>query len=281
MGLCRTITFSELYTLDFEITDFFAMRQKWRAGTEFRMEHPRRANGLILLCGATGKYTGAGGSFFAPTGSVVCLPEESEYTVLNLSDGKEPDYPDAYLIEFRAFSQKIPLTFDDSPFLIKNANFVLLRELAEKTVLACEAPVNSPCTVRAGIYEMLSLLGESSLEVGNKRFSPIMPGIEYLRKNPQSSLSVEELAKMCHVSSANFRKLFKEYSGKSPASYRIDRKLELAKRMLESEKVSFSYIAEALGFESEAYFSRLFKKKLGCSPSVYRETKLKGYPNEP
>lgn len=281
MGLCRTITFSELYTLDFEITDLFAMRQKWRAGTEFRMEHPRRANGLILLCGATGKYTGNSGSFFAPTGSVVCLPEESEYSVLNLSDGKEPDYPDAYLIEFRAFSQKIPLTFDNSPFLIKNANFVLLRELAEKTVLACEAPVKSPCTVRARIYEMLSLLGESSLEVGNKRFSPIMPGIEYLRKNPQSSLSVEELAKMCHVSSANFRKLFKEYSGKSPASYRIDRKLDLAKRMLESEKVSFTYIAETLGFESEAYFSRLFKKKIGCSPSVYRETKLKGYPNEP
>lgn len=280
MGFCRKTTFSELYTLDFEITNFFAMRQKWRAGTEFRMEHPRRANGLILLCGATGKYTGKTGSFFAPTGSVVCLPEESKYAVLNLSDGKEPDYPDAYLIEFRTFSQKIPLTFDDSPFLIKNANFVLLRELAEKTVLACEAPVNSPCTVRAGIYEMLSLLGESSLEVGNKRFSPIMPGIEYLRKNPQSSLSVEELAKMCHVSSANFRKLFKEYSGKSPASYRIDRKLELAKRMLESEKVSFTYIAEALGFESEAYFSRLFKKKLGCSPSVYRETKLKGYPDE-
>lgn len=239
------------------------------------------ANGLILLCGATGKYTGKTGSFFAPAGSVVCLPEESEYSVLNLSDGKEPDYPDAYLIEFRAFSQKIPLTFDDSPFLIKNANFVLLRELAEKTVLACEAPIKSPCALRAGIYEMLSLLGESSLEVGNKRFSPIAPGIEYLRKNPQSSLSVEELAKMCHVSSANFRKLFKEYSGKSPASYRIDRKLELAKRMLESEKVSFTYIAEALGFESEAYFSRLFKKKLGCSPSVYRETKLKGYPNEP
>lgn len=96
-------------------------------------------------------------------GSVVCLPEESEYAVLNLSDGKEPDYPDAYLIEFRAFSQKIPLTFGDSPFLIKNANFVLLRELAEKTVLACEAPMNSPCTVRAGIYEMLSLLGRKLL----------------------------------------------------------------------------------------------------------------------
>ena len=280
MGFCRKTTFSELYTLDFEITDFFAMRQKWRAGTEFRMEHPRRANGLILLCGATGKYTGKSGSFFAPAGSVVCLPEESEYSVLNLSDGKEPDYPDAYLIEFRAFSQKIPLTFDDSPFLIKNASFVLLREIAEKTVLACEAPIKSPCAVRAGIYEMLSLLGESSLEVGNKRFSSIAVGIDFLRKNPLSTVSIEEIAKMCPVSGTNFRKLFREYSGKSPASYRIDVKLELAKRMLESEKVSFTYIAEALGFESEAYFSRLFKKKLGCSPSVYRETKLKGYPDE-
>ena len=46
--------------------------------------------------------------------------------------------------------------------------------------------------------------------------------------------------------------------------------------MLESEKVSFTYIAETLGFESEAYFSRLFKKKIGVSPRVYRENQRKG-----
>ena len=102
-----------------------------------------------------------------------------------------------------------------------------------------------------------------------------------IRERLESRITIQEIADQLGMGYSNFRKLFKEYSGKSPASYRIDRKLDLAKRMLESEKVSFSYIAEALGFESEAYFSLLFKKKLGCSPSVYRETKLKGYPDEP
>ncbi len=277
MNFCKTVSFTELYTLDFEIGDLFAARQKWHAGAVFHMDYPRRTNGLILLCGATGKYTDRNGnSFFAPVGSVVCLPEGSEYSVLNLSDGESSCFPDAYLIEFRAFCGGVPLTFGKGPFLIKNAGFYLLRELAGKASLAYEAPVRPVCALRTEIYKILCSLGESSFEAYNRRFSSIAVGIDFLRKNPLSTVSIEEIAKMCPVSGTNFRKLFREYSGKSPASYRIDVKLDLAKRMLENENVSFTYIAESLGFESEAYFSRLFKKKIGCSPSVYREKQRKG-----
>lgn len=274
MEQCRITSFSELYTLDFELDDVFAVRQTWRNGALFQMSYPRRTNGIILLCGAGGKYTDTlENSFLAPVGSVVCLPEGSMYSVLNLSDGL--DFPDAYLIEFRAFSHGIPFSFGKSPFLIKNANFCFLRELAEKAALAYEAPIRSLCAVKAGIYAMLCSLGEDSLAAYHKRFASIAKGIDFLQKNPHSSVSVEEIAKMCHVSSTNFRKLFKEYSGKSPTNYRIDLKIDTAKRMLVNENVSLAYIADSLGFESEAYFSRLFKKKVGCSPSIYKENQRK------
>ena len=273
MERCRLTDFSELYTRDFEIGDLFAIRQKWRAGTLFKMDHPRPSNGLLLLCGARGKYTSSSGeSFVASVGSVVCLPEQSRYTVLNLADGL--DFPDAYLIEFRLFSEGRPLSLGAMPFLVKDVNFCLLREMAEKAVLAYEAPLRSYCALRAEIYGLLSELGKGSSQAYQKRFSAIAKGIEFLRKNPYSDTSVEEIAKMCHVSSTNFRKLFKEYAGKSPTSYRLDLKIDAAKRMLTAENASFTYIAEALGFESEAYFSRLFKRKTGVSPRTYREKSM-------
>ncbi len=63
----------------------------------------------------------------------------------------------------------------------------------------------------------------------------------------------------------------KEYDGKTPTDYRMELKLDAAKRMIDSENASFTYISEVLGFDSPAYFSRFFKKQTGLSPRKYRE----------
>ena len=52
--------------------------------------------------------------------------------------------------------------------------------------------------------------------------------------------------------------------------YRIDIKMDMAKKMLENSDTSVTRIAELLGFESNAYFCKLFKKKNGITPSEYR-----------
>ncbi len=268
-GFC---TFSELYTMDYELSDLFAMRQTWKAGVLFRRDSPRTANGLILLCGASGVYTDvSGASFTAYPGQAVFLPEGSRYAVLNLTDGA--DTPDAYLIEFRAFSDGKALLFGDAPFVLSDINTYLFRELAEKTVRAYEAALRSPGRLRGYVYELLALLGKEQRTAYDRRFAPIAKGIEFLENDPLSPISVEGLADMCHVSSATFRHLFKEYAGKSPVSYRLELKLDVAKRMIDSENASFAYIAESLGFDSPAYFSRLFKLKTGYSPSEYRKRK--------
>lgn len=268
-GFC---TFSELYTADYELHDLFAMRQTWRTGTLFRRDRPRGSNGLILLCGASGTYTDvSGASFTAHPDQVVFLPEGSRYAVLNLTDGA--DTPDAYLIEFRAVSDGKTLLFGDAPFVLPDVNTYLFRELAEKTVRAYEAALRSPGRLRGYVYELLALLGKQERTAYEQRFAPIAKGIECLENDPLNPISVEQLAAMCHVSSATFRKLFKEYAGKSPLNYRLELKLDAAKRMIDSENASFAYIAESLGFDSPAYFSRLFKIKTGFSPGEYRKRK--------
>lgn len=267
----RTLSsFSELYRTDFNITSLYAERQKWTPDALFRMNHPRAATGILLLHSATGRYFSQDGlSFFAPQGSVICLPEGAKYNVLNLR--ADLAFPDAYLIEFRTFCDKESLSFGTSPFLVPDVNFFLLTEIAEKIVRDYEAPLRSPCALRSDIYALLSAMGESSMRIFNRRFSSIEKGIELIRKNPKSALSVESIASMCHVSSAYFRKLFKEYSGESPCAYRASLIIDEAKQLLRDGNLSISRAAEILGFENEAYFSRFFKKKVGISPRAFRE----------
>ena len=77
------------------------------------------------------------------------------------------------------------------------------------------------------------------------------------------------------MSYSSFRKLFKEYTGLSPASYFQDLKLQRAKDLLRFTQNSIKEIAYSLNFESPDYFSTRFKKKVGKKPSDFRDWNLK------
>ena len=72
------ITLKDLYVGDFELTDVFAMRQRWKAGAVFSMAKPRTKSAVICLNACSGRYFDADGKGFdAPRGSVVILPATS------------------------------------------------------------------------------------------------------------------------------------------------------------------------------------------------------------
>ncbi|MBQ1962331.1 MAG: helix-turn-helix transcriptional regulator, partial [Clostridia bacterium] len=107
------------------------------------------------------------------------------------------------------------------------------------------------------------------VQMHQKRFSHISSGIELLESDPLCNLSIEEIAQSCNVGACYFRRLFKEYSGKSPLEYRMDLRLNMSKSMLESGEATLEYISEALNFESTSYFCRIFKKKFGITPGQF------------
>jgi AraC-like DNA-binding protein len=72
------------------------------------------------------------------------------------------------------------------------------------------------------------------------------------------------------VSYSNFRKLFKEFTGISPALYQQDLRLQRAKELLATTTLSIKEIAYRLRFESPDYFSSKFKIKTGKKPSEFR-----------
>ena len=91
-----------------------------------------------------------------------------------------------------------------------------------------------------------------------------------IREHLESSLTIQQVAQDLGVSYSNFRKLFKEYTGISPATYQQDLRLQRAKELLSTTDMSVKEIAYRLNFESPDYFSAKFKAKMGCKPSEAR-----------
>jgi AraC-like DNA-binding protein len=98
-----------------------------------------------------------------------------------------------------------------------------------------------------------------------------MKVIYYMQENIQQSLSLQQLASHFNYSSSQFSMLFKQETGSSPIEHFIRLKIQRACQYIELTDLKFNEIALRLGFDDPAYFSRIFNKVMGISPSVYRE----------
>ena len=94
-----------------------------------------------------------------------------------------------------------------------------------------------------------------------------------IREALESPLTIQQVAEEMGISYSNFRKLFKEHTGISPAIYQQDLRLQRAKEMLSTTDISVKEIAYRLNFESPDYFSAKFKAKTGRRPSELRPSK--------
>ena len=91
-----------------------------------------------------------------------------------------------------------------------------------------------------------------------------------IQQNQYSSLSLEQLAALCHLSLSSFKRKFNETYGESPKKYLNRMKLEKAVSLLRKPKSRISEVAFEVGFESLATFNRSFKQQYGKSPTDYR-----------
>lgn len=91
-----------------------------------------------------------------------------------------------------------------------------------------------------------------------------------IRESLEVDLTIQQVAEELGVSYSNFRKLFKEFTGISPALYQQDLRLQRAKELLATTTLSIKEIAYRLRFESPDYFSSKFKIKTGKKPSEFR-----------
>lgn len=91
-----------------------------------------------------------------------------------------------------------------------------------------------------------------------------------IHHNIYSNLSIDELARLCHLSTSSFKRKFTEVYKTSPKKYISRKKIEKAATLLKNNNMRISDIAYDVGFDSLATFNRNFSTAYGKSPSEYR-----------
>jgi AraC-like DNA-binding protein len=100
---------------------------------------------------------------------------------------------------------------------------------------------------------------------------PIGRALALLHDDPNRAWSVEGLAREVALSRSLFAQRFSALVGESPMHYLMRWRLALAARTLRSTSDTIARVAERSGYETEAAFSRAFKREFGAPPSAWRK----------
>lgn len=96
--------------------------------------------------------------------------------------------------------------------------------------------------------------------------------LEYVEKNYQSPITLQEMAEVAGMNPQYFCRAFKEITMQSPVDYVIYYRLEQAVRLLSATDLSVMEVALECGFNDCSYFIRVFKKQKKMTPNQYRRT---------
>lgn len=98
----------------------------------------------------------------------------------------------------------------------------------------------------------------------------ILTAQHWLERNYQQDVSIETLAADRGMSPRNFSRRFKQATDDSPSQYLQRVRMEVAKELLSSSEDQVASIAFKVGYSDSSYFSRIFKKSVGCLPQQFR-----------
>jgi AraC family transcriptional regulator, arabinose operon regulatory protein len=98
---------------------------------------------------------------------------------------------------------------------------------------------------------------------------------DWMRHHLGSRISLAELSRMAGMSSSRFSDLFRQQFGYAPMDWFMRQRIQHACRLLDATQEKVEVVGRQVGFEDPYYFSRSFRKVMGCSPRAYRSI-LKG-----
>lgn len=93
-----------------------------------------------------------------------------------------------------------------------------------------------------------------------------------IHRDPTKDWTVDMLAGVMHASRSAFALRFASVVGETPARYVAQLRMQQAKQWLVRDRMKIAVVARQLGYESEAAFSRAFKRIIGAPPSRFRAT---------
>lgn len=171
-------------------------------------------------------------------------------------------------------------TFHNAPLDLKNKDFETrvmqmdkIKEYVYQLIKYSSEPGSfSIFQVKVIFINLIKeILEQSKKHLDDKNTMIIPKAIAFIHENFAEEFSIAELAEMLGIERRRFSELFEQYKGLSPIQYITEYRIRIAREMLRVGQHSIAEIAEKVGYQDHFYFSRVFKKHVGMSPSKYRK----------
>lgn len=220
----------------------------------------RHSHAIIIKLQGTTEYSTAKKTWLLSAGQILFVAKKSTYFVREISTGC------AYVVNFDS-----PAPYAESVAKLPLPPDFDVLPLADKLYRAWQR--ENSYGAMAALY---TLLDKAASAIQKAYASPrerqlLEPVMVYLSAHiTDPDLSLDQLYQLVGVSDAYLRRIFKKQYGIAPAGFVIRERIRLAKQLLlNSREPRISQVALQVGYRDSLYFSRLFKKQTGLSPSEY------------
>lgn len=236
--------------------------------------HGRVDYQLIYLISGKGYFEIDGCTREVRKGSIVVYtPHQPQYYSYYAGDCTE-----LYWIHFTGFSAGDYLEntgLSEQPVLQVGISEIFI-ELFEKIILELQAK-KPDCMPMASAYflQLLASMGRrlvlSPGEYDSAAGYAIKKALAKIHTKYNESFSVRDLADECNLSLYGFIRRFKAETGMTPLAYITQIRVNEARKLLTGSSLNVTEVSGIVGYENPLYFSKVFKKVAGISPSLYKK----------
>jgi AraC-like DNA-binding protein len=222
------------------------------------------------LVDGSGRVEGPCGCIPIEPGDLLFMRGGCEYTFYRDSDIPFTHYWTHFDILDEAGTPTAPLDAPLPNFHIKMPHQELAGVMWERLIEACRPNRGRPVVWLAAILAESERAGYLSSGGESTRRKEIADVCRSIDSAPERRWSVSGLASDIGLSRTQFFRLFRRQTGLSPQHYVLEARMNQARSLLRESGLSIGEIAETLGYPDSHFFSRLFKRHHGKSPSRYR-----------
>lgn len=240
--------------------------------SKFGKMNPMKINFYHLVFLLKGKmtYFADGVSYEMEENDAILLPPGT------IRERDKSDEPAKYIIFNFLPYEEARLNLD---FCIKSAVTPNIKKLLSLYPYSFTSDFSEPISHEKAKTRMLmhNILNCILIELmDNQRYDTknphVLKAIKYINDNITAPISLKDVSQSIHLSKEYTAKIFKEEMGCTITEYINEKKMNIAKDMLNSDEVTLRDTALNLGFENYSYFSRIFKKHFNTSPAKIKKS---------